>query len=151
MLNEEKKESVICHDMDIMTCHDICHEVTNNTSNHDMIHSGDNFSENVNNTKLSKDEWFYLTQVLDSWRVYNARAVVKKNPALAWKIMTFCKDPSVRVKGAYFTASFRNELAKIEVEKAKALRTAEEEKAIEKKKAYIKALFAEGRQKLGIA
>lgn len=150
MLNEEKKESFLNHDIHVMTYHGICHDFSNNT-NHDMVHSVNNFSENVNNAKLSKDEWFYLTQILDSWRVYNARAVVKKNPVLAWRIMTLCKDPQIRVKGAYFTACFRNELAKIEEEKAKALRTAEAEKVLEEKKAAIKALFAQGRQNLGIA
>ena len=109
------KESFLRHDMNhVMSCHDsICHD--NTVSNHDMNHSSaENSADDVNNSKLSKAEWYYLTRILDSWRVYNPRAVVKKNPQLAWRIMNLCKDPAVRVKGAYFTACFRAELAKIE-------------------------------------
>lgn len=149
MLNQN--QSVINnHDMyHVMSCHDTCHEVINNSSNHDMS-SADNFQKDVNNSMLSKDEWHYLTKTLDGWRVYNPRAVVKKNPLLAWRIMNLCKDPQIRVKGAYFTVCFRKELEKIELQRQVAARTAEQQREFEEKKAKIRALFAQGRQKLGI-
>lgn len=103
-MQETKKQNdhvMICHD----TCYDVCHEV-NNT--HVICH--DSSEENKN--RISKDEWFYLVDTLESWRVFNPRAIVKKNPAAAWKCMNLCKDRNVRVKGAYFTACFRTELAK---------------------------------------
>ena len=101
---------MICHD----TCYDVCHEV-NNT--HVICHDSDQVnqksaqvSEQVN--RISKEEWFYLVDTLESWRVFNPRAIVKKNPAAAWRCMNICKDRNVRVPGAYFTACFRTELAK---------------------------------------
>lgn len=104
------KESFLNHDMNNhdMSCHEsICHDNTL-VSNHDMSElsgiSG----------KLSKADWFYLVNQLEAWRVFAPRAVVKKNPQLAWRVMNICKDPHIRVKGAYFTACFRRELAKIE-------------------------------------
>jgi hypothetical protein len=66
---------------------------------------------------LSKDEWWFLVDTLEKWRVFNPRAIVKKNPQAAWKCMNLCKDKNVRVPGAYFTACFRTELAKIEFKK----------------------------------
>ena len=62
--------------------------------------------------RISKEEWNYLVDTLTKWRVYSPRAVVKKNPAAAWRCMNLCKDKGVRVPGAYFTACFRTELAK---------------------------------------
>lgn len=67
-----------------------------------------------NKNRISKDEWLFLVETLDKWHVFNPRAVVKKNPAAAWRCMNLCKDRQVRVPGAYFTACFRTELAKAE-------------------------------------
>ena len=99
---------MICHD----TCYDVCHEV-NNT--HVICHDSKGQSEtncSQLENRISKEEWFYLVDTLESWRVFNPRAIVKKNPAAAWRCMNICKDRNVRVKGAYFTACFRTELAK---------------------------------------
>ena len=95
---------------------------TTNNHDHDMI-SHDTCYEGYNpitcydSNRISKDEWQYLVDTLESWRVFNPRAIVKKNPAAAWKVMNLCKDKGVRVKGAYFTACFRNELARAEFRK----------------------------------
>ena len=89
-----------------MSCHDsICHDNTH-TNNHDMSEVSEDSG------RLSKTDWWYLVNTLESWRVFNPRAVVKKNPQLAWRVMNLCKDPSIRVKGAYFTTCFNRELAK---------------------------------------
>lgn len=98
-----------------------------NTMNHDMNHAmlcNDLGHEGINthitchdSNRLSKDEWWFLVTTLEAWNVFNPRAVVKKNPALAWRVMNLCKDNCVRVKGAYFTACFRRELFKLEVKK----------------------------------
>lgn len=94
------------HDMNHdMLSHELCHEVNNSLTCNDHV-----MSEPV---QLKKSDWWYLVNTLTEWRVYNARAVVKKNPILAWKIMNLCKDPNVRVKGAYFTTCFKRELAKL--------------------------------------
>lgn len=98
----EKKAHNMNHDM---IEHDVCHE-----GNNPIICHEHDMSEQV---KLNKSDWFYLVNTLESWRVYNPRSVVKKNPILAWKVMCLCKDPQVRVKGAYFTTCFRRELAKL--------------------------------------
>lgn len=66
-------------------------------------------------TRLSKDEWWFLVNTLESWGVFKPRAIVKKNPAAAWKVMCLCKDPQVKVKGSYFTVCFRRELALAEM------------------------------------
>lgn len=111
MLQDEQKR----YDHD-MSCHDTCYEGINT---HVICHDSDQVnqksaqvSEQVN--RISKDEWFYLVDTLESWRVFNPRAIIKKNPAAAWKCMNLCKDRNVRVPGAYFTACFRTELAKAE-------------------------------------
>jgi hypothetical protein len=65
-------------------------------------------------TRLSKDEWWFLVNTLESWGVFKPRAIVKKNPAAAWKVMCLCKDANVINPGSYFTTCFRNELTKIE-------------------------------------
>lgn len=97
---------MIGHDHDMKLCHEviqptICHE-------HDMS------SDKVVNL-ISKDDWYYLVNTLASWRVYNPRSVVKRNPQIAWQIMNLCKDPNVRVKGAYFTTCFKRECFKAEL------------------------------------
>lgn len=104
MQNETQKQydhDMICHDV----CHDVCHDGINNPI---ICHDSTETKEN----RISKDEWFYLVDTLESWRVFNPRAIVKKNPAAAWRCMNLCKDRNVRVPGAYFTACFRTELAK---------------------------------------
>lgn len=88
--------------------HDTCHDNNSTTCNHDMS----DFSKNLE--MLSKTDWWYLVNTLESWRVFNPRSVVKRNPQLAWRIMNICKDSSVRVKGAYFTTCFKRELFKLE-------------------------------------
>lgn len=103
---------MICHD----TCHQICHEGINTPITcHD---SNEMYEKNVQlkeeENRLNKSDWYYLVQTLESWRVFNPRAIIKKNPAAAWKCMNLCKDKGVRVPGAYFTACFRTELAKAE-------------------------------------
>lgn len=66
-------------------------------------------------TRLSKDEWWYLVNTLETWGVFKPRAIIKKNPAAAWKVMNLCKDKQVRHKGSYFTVCFRRELALAEM------------------------------------
>lgn len=88
-----------------MKGYDVCHEVIQPVICHDSCHEN----------KLSKSDWFYLVETLEKWRVFNPRAVVKKNPVIAWRVMNLCKDASVRVPGAYFTTCFRRELFKSEL------------------------------------
>ena len=105
-MRRKNEECISAHDMNVhvMSCHDsVCHEQINSlTCNHDM------------SSFLNKADWRYLVDTLEQWKVFAPRAVVKRNPALAWRIMNLCKDPQVRVKGAYFTACFRRELIKIQ-------------------------------------
>ncbi len=99
------------HDMSYHDiCNDTCYDNTSTTCNHDM-------SESFGNSeRLSKTDWWYLVNTLESWRVFSPRSVVKKNPQLAWRIMNICKDAHIRVKGAYFTTCFKRELYKLENE-----------------------------------
>lgn len=106
-----------CYDNHVMTCNELCHEGINIPI---ICHDSDEVSgktgklENqlsTNCSRLSKDEWWYLVDTLEKWRVFNPRAIVKKDPQAAWKCMNLCKDKGVRVPGAYFTACFRTELA----------------------------------------
>lgn len=98
------------YDNHVMTCYEIGHEGINT---HVICHDSNETPQN----RISKDEWYYLVDTLESWRVFNPRAVVKKDPVAAWKCMNLCKDKNVRVKGAYFTACLRTELAKKEFKK----------------------------------
>lgn len=103
----QKKETSYesCHDNHVMICHDTCHEGINTPITcHDS-------------NRLSKDEWWYLVDQLSQWKVYNPRAIVKKNPIAAWRCMNICKDNCVKVPGAYFTTCFRRECAKDESKK----------------------------------
>lgn len=106
MENAQKQMSYeSCHDHN-MIGHDTCYEGINTPITcHDS------------NIRLSKTDWWYLVNTLTEWRVFNPRAVVKKNPAAAWKCMNLCKDNNVRIPGAYFTICFRNECAKAESKK----------------------------------
>lgn len=127
-MQSQKQHCFSTHDMNNhdMSYHDIGHDTCNDNTYTTCIHD---MSEN----SLSKTDWWYLVNTLESWRVFNPRSVVKKNPQLAWRIMNICKDPSVRVKGAYFTTCFKRELYKLENEE---------------KLAYWRSV---ARQKLGIA
>lgn len=90
------------HDHD-MIGHDVCHE--GNTSLMVSCHENE----------LSKSDWWYLVNQLEQWRVFNPRSVIKRNPVIAWRVMNLCKDPNVRIKGAYFTTCFRRECFKAEL------------------------------------
>ena len=92
------------HDNHDMIGHDVCHE-GNNTSLKVSCHEG----------QLSKSDWWYLVNQLEQWRVFNPRSVIKKNPIIAWRVMNLCKDPQVRIKGAYFTTCFKRECFKAEL------------------------------------
>ena len=57
---------------------------------------------------MSKSDWYYLVEILESWRVYNPRAVIKRYGALnCWEAMVRTKDFTPRVPGAYFTKVVR--------------------------------------------
>lgn len=84
------------------SCHDQGHEGITNYSCHEQ-------GEVENYKKLSKDDWNYLVSVLESWRVYNPRSVIKRYGALnAWEAMVRTKDFTPRVPGAYFTKVIRS-------------------------------------------
>lgn len=90
-----------------MICNDrLCHEGINTPICNDHV---------MSKGMLEKSEWWFLVTTLEKWGVFNPRAVIKKNPAIAWRVMNLCKDPSVRVKGAYFTTCFKRELIKEEI------------------------------------
>lgn len=95
------------HEHDMIS-HELYHEGNNTLICHDSCHEEEP-------QQLEKSDWWYLVNQLEQWRVYNPRAIVKKNPAAAWKVMCLCKDPNVRVKGAYFTTCFRRECFKAEL------------------------------------
>ncbi len=77
---------ISCHDSNYLkSCHDSCHE-----------------------EKLSKSDWFYLVGILESWRVFNPRSVIKHyGPLNCWEAMIRTKDFGPRVPGAYFTKVVR--------------------------------------------
>lgn len=127
-MRNKEKSCFLTHDMNNhdMSYHDICHDTCNDNIHTTCIHD-------MSNRQLSKTDWWYLVNQLTEWRVFAPRAVVKKNPQLAWRIMNICKDPNIRVKGAYFTTCFKRELYKIE-----------NAQKIEKMRSWA-------RQKLGIA
>lgn len=105
------------HDHDMIS-HGLCHEGTNTLICYDSCHEVNlNNNDQVNDQvkQLDKSDWWYLVNQLEKWRVYNPRAVVKRNPVIAWRVMNLCKDPNVRVKGAYFTTCFRRECFKAEL------------------------------------
>ena len=87
----------------VMIGYDVCHEVNNS------------LEVSCHENQLSKSDWWYLVETLEKWRVFNPRSVVKRNPIVAWQVMNLCKDPNVRVKGAYFTTCFRRECFKTEL------------------------------------
>lgn len=97
MENNDKNAMITCNEHDMTTCNEGIN--THSICNDSKV------------TRLSKDEWWYLVNTLESWGVFKPRAIVKKNPAAAWKCMNLCKDRQVRHKGSYFTVCFRRELA----------------------------------------
>ena len=104
----KKTSLVINHNMNHdMLCNEPCYEGINTP-----IICNDSVIPDGQNNRLSKSDWWYLVNQLTEWRVFNPRAVIKKNPAAAWRVMNLCKDNCVRVPGAYFTACFRKELEK---------------------------------------
>lgn len=92
----------------MITCDDSCNEPLCNEGINTPIICNDSI-------RLDKTDWWYLVQTLESWGVFKPRAIVKKNPAAAWKVMNLCKDRQVRHKGSYFTVCFRRELALAEM------------------------------------
>lgn len=97
MQKHEQNAMITCNDYHVMS-----------TSNEGInTHSICNDSKV---TRLDKNDWYYLVNTLESWGVFKPRAIVKKNPAAAWKCMNLCKDKQVRHKGSYFTVCFRREL-----------------------------------------
>ena len=93
----------------MITCNDPCNDLCNEGINTPIICNDSNVK------KLEKSDWWYLVNTLESWGVYKPKAIVKKNPAAAWKCMNLCKDRQVRHKGSYFTVCFRRELALAEM------------------------------------
>lgn len=92
----------------MITCNDSCNE----SSCNEGINTHSICNDSI---RLDKNEWWYLVNTLESWGVFKPRAIVKKNPAAAWKCMNLCKDRQVRHKGSYFTVCFRRELALAEM------------------------------------
>lgn len=80
-----------CHDSHVM---ESCHEIMSSKSCHDG--------------KISKEDWFYLVGVLEKWRVYNPRTVIKHYGGRnCWEAMIRTKDFRPRTPGAYFTKVVR--------------------------------------------
>lgn len=98
-----------CHiEEDLTSCHShvSCHDQDHESITRYSCHEQD---EVENYKKLSKDDWNYLVSVLESWRVYNPRSVIKRYGALnAWEAMVRTKDFTPRVPGAYFTKVIRS-------------------------------------------
>lgn len=82
-----------CYDNVMNTCHDksislICHD---------------------SKSKLSKNDWWYLVNTLEQWKVYNPRAIITKyGPFNCWEAMQRTKENHPRIPGAYFTKVVRN-------------------------------------------
>lgn len=95
--NQHDHDMKSCHD----TCNDLCHESIHSLTCHDSVES--------KVQKLSKDDWWYLVQVLEKWRVYNPRAIITKyGPLNCWEAMTRTKENHPRIPGAYFTKVVRS-------------------------------------------
>ena len=94
---------MIGHDHEMKLCHEVIQPIRSHDHDMSVVNS------------ISKEDWFYLVNTLSSWRVFNPRSVVKRNPQIAWRVMNLCKDPNVRVKGAYFTTCFKRECFKAEL------------------------------------
>lgn len=114
-VNAELLNSVCNHDMSschkedsltschshVLSCHDQGHEVIQRYSCHES-------GTEENYKQLSKSDWNYLVSVLESWRVFNPRSVIKRYGALnCWDAMIRTKDFTPRVPGAYFTKVIR--------------------------------------------
>lgn len=101
----KERDLTSCHSHGL-SCHDQSHEVTQRYSCHESC-DGEILQENYK--QLSKSDWQYLVNTLESWRVYNPRAVVKRYGALnCWEAMIRTKDFTPRVPGAYFTKVIRS-------------------------------------------
>lgn len=94
-----------CHD----TCNDLCHESIHSLTCHDSKRETKKVIEAKPEAKLSKNDWWYLVNQLEQWRVFNPRAIITKyGPFNAWEAMIRTKENSPRVPGAYFTKVVRS-------------------------------------------
>ena len=96
MENDTKTAMITCNEHGMTTCNEVLHTSICN----DRV------------KRLDKNDWWYLVNQLEQWGVYKPRAIVKKNPAAAWKCMNLAKDNYAKSKGAYFMICFKKELAK---------------------------------------
>lgn len=81
----------------------ICHDMNERNEYHNMISCHD-----VKET-ISKNDYFYLVETLEKWRVFYPKAQIKKYGAKnCWEAMNRVKSSNARVPGAYFTATVRN-------------------------------------------
>ena len=109
-VNTESLNSACYHDMrsclreeSLISCHS--HGLSSHDQGHDVTPI-DSCHENYR--QLSKNDWNYLVSVLESWRVYNPRSVIKRYGALnCWEAMVRTKDFTPRIPGAYFTKVIR--------------------------------------------
>jgi len=102
LLEDYFDHDLSCHEIeDLSSCHDShvmksCHEVISSKSCHD------------HGKMLSKSDWYYLVSILEQWRVYNPRTVIKHyGPLKCWEAMLRTKDFRPRIPGAYFTKVVR--------------------------------------------
>lgn len=97
-------DNISCHEI----CHDsLCHESINSLICHDSALTKTEVLKKQE--KLSKDDWWYLVEVLEKWRVYNPRAIITKYGAMnCWEAMIRTKENRPRVHGAYFTKVVRS-------------------------------------------
>jgi len=96
----KEKDLSSCHSH-VVSCHDRSHEVTQRYSCHEE-------GTEENYKQLSKSDWNYLVEILEGWRVFNPRSVIKRYGALnTWEAMIRTKDFTPRIPGAYFTKVVR--------------------------------------------
>ena len=82
---------------EVMTCHDSEYMI----KSHDISLS--------NQKMISKNDYHYLVQVLESWKVFYPKAQIKKYGAKnCWIAMQRVKSSNARTPGAYFTITVRN-------------------------------------------
>lgn len=126
-----------------LSCHDQSHEVTQRYSCHEP-------GVEENYKQLSKNDWQYLVSILESWRVYNPRAVIKRYGALnCWDAMIRTKDFTPRVPGAYFTKVIRQitgmngKLQELRLEQKKTVSVIEAFNDYKAAKAYLNSITDE--------
>lgn len=86
---------------DVMTYHDLMKEMKNHDISHDI--------SSINKGMISKNDYFYLVDILTNWRVFYPKAQIKKYGARnCWEAMIRTKASNARVKGAYFTTTVRS-------------------------------------------